>query len=181
MNPIIILLIKYWNKEIFDGFTLYELLAQTIVNNPDICAESIEKFEAMLFDDPVLALKIPDIIDAKEWDTKNTVPFLYIKTNDLVKNGLTTDSASIVGIHGSGVIDRYYWGVPKYYPIVLKKSEDYFLVDRYLNMSNGVNLNLYHDYNPNILSLEVLLTEPLYIKNEERYLVEINSLIKTIN
>ena len=176
-----ILLVKYWNEKIYDNLSLFDLCSQIIQETSGLCIGSAAELESMFFDDPLLVLKIPDIIDPSEWDIDRTIPFLYVNTNRFVRNNIQADSVSMVGIHGSGVIDRYTYGVPKYFPVVLKKSEDYVLIDDELNLSSGVNFNVYHDYDAGLLSLQNLLSHPIVINGEGRYIVNLNELVRTIN
>lgn len=140
-----------------------------------------EELIEIMNSDPLLVLKIPDLLEAGDWDIDQTIPFLYVKTNQLVRNHPQTDSSSIVGIHPSGFIDRYISGFPNYFPIVLKKSQDYFLIDRQFNLSNGVNLLHYHIFDPNLLSIDDISNYPVSIGGNQFYIVYINDLISATN
>ncbi len=156
-------------------------LSEELVKHDNLCLRRSDNLETVLFRDPLLVLKIPDVIDALDWDEKNTIPFIYVGTNQLVRENPQSDSASIVGIHASGITDRYISGTPKYFPLVLKNSEELLIIDREFVLSNGMDFSAYHDFEKSMIALDELLTNPIIIEGAEKFLVSVNDLVALIN
>lgn len=107
-----IVLLAYWDTALYDGRTLAELLQAATAKYDIPCLNAGDDLKSLFMNDPALVLKLPDLFKAQDWDAEKVVPFLYVRTNRLVRNQADTDSASMVGFHGAGLIDRYTFGIP---------------------------------------------------------------------
>lgn len=143
------LLVTHLQDVVYDNLTFIDVIEQVILSNEDLCIASREEFEQKLLDDPLLVLKLPDVFTAEEWDPIRTVPYLYTQTTDLINSTALSEYQGILGLHPSGAVDVYLSGNPKYFPLVLKYSEDYIALDQSLRMLSGVSLSSYHYSIPN--------------------------------
>ncbi len=179
-----ILLISIWEEKFYNNKTVANILEEKLSESlKESCFTDYGQLENAIYNLPNLVIKVPDLVDASNWDENNVAPFVYVGTNNLVKNyDVSSDSSGIIiGIHGSGVLDKYISGVPQYFPVVLKASEDFLVLDSELNLTNGSNISSYHDLNISQLSLENLNTEEIVIREEKRVIVHINDLVRELN
>lgn len=139
------LLVTHLEEVIFSDQTLLDLIVEQIETGASSCFTSRQDFVAGLLSDPLLVLKIPDIIPAEEWDVARTVPFLYTKTTELVQYPLHLEQGEgIIGLHASGAVDTYQHELPRYFPLVLKHSEDYVAINDQLKLYNSADFSTYH-------------------------------------
>lgn len=139
------LLVHHLEEVIFSDQTLLDLVAEQIEAGASSCFASRQDFVAGLLSDPLLVLKVPDVIPAEEWDVTQTVPFLYTKTTELVQYPLHLEQgAGMIGLHASGAVDTYLHELPTYFPLVLKHSEDYVAINDELKLYNGADFSAYH-------------------------------------
>jgi hypothetical protein len=176
-----VLLLMLWDKVLYNDQTFSELIQDAIAKHEIPCMNEDDDIQGYFLDDPALVLKLPDLYHVGDWDTEKDVPFLYVHTNQLVRNHIDTDSASIVGIHGSELIDRYTTGLPNYFPLVLKPSEDYVLVDNQLTMHNNVPFNSFHMFDTNTMPSLSSIGTALSINGKQYFLVDINDLVNELN
>ena len=175
------LLIQHLDDLVTTDLTFLEVVEQAIAQQVNGCFTSVSAFRDALLSDPLLVLKLPDVIPAEEWDASSTVPFLYAKT--LAAYRYPADPEARVGwfgLHPSGAVDSYQFGEPRYFPLVLKHSEDYVAVDENLQLQNGTKLSdLYSDI-PTSVYGGAFFEQLEQIPNSNFYLIRLTDLINQI-
>mgnify|MGYP000187351437 CR=1 FL=1 len=93
-------------------------------------------------DDPMVAIKLPDLFHSMIWDTKNIIPFVGVQTPDLLP-GFTYPFYYHNGYSEliKDVNAAFYEQV-KYFYIMVKYSSDYLLLNTD-NLTNEKNISLY--------------------------------------
>ncbi len=80
-------------------------------------------------EDPMLVIKIPDVYYHTSFQLDDYAPLVYAETYSPIKT-TNTEHLSWVGYHYSGFQDlQTIWEKPKYFPIVVKYSRDYLLIN----------------------------------------------------
>lgn len=175
------LLITHLDELAYDGLTVIELIERVIVSHSDLCIGSVAEFEQKLLDDPLLVLKLPDVIPAENWDAIRTIPFLYTQTIQLANSPELGPYQAILGIHPSGAVDTYLNGASTYFPMVLKHSEDYIAINEALTLFNGTPLRLYHTTIPNAVYGAPFFDALPQIGETEWRIIHLNEMIQHIN
>jgi hypothetical protein len=163
------------------GSDLKSLISQVINQQGSSCFSSIEELTQVLSEDPLLVLKIPDIINIQDWNTSLEIPFVYVETTSTVRNPSMLEQYGFLGIHYSGAIDFYNNGHTRFFPLVLKNSEDMVAMDRYLNCHNGVQFDQLHSSFNRLSNPEDILGGGINIQDSELTLIKINSLLENSN
>ncbi|MEL6658953.1 MAG: hypothetical protein AAFP77_11970 [Bacteroidota bacterium] len=136
-----LLLIQLLDARITPDFTFLDYVDQAIGEQGSSCFTGVANFRSVVFNDPLLVLKLPDGIPAEEWDVSRTVPFVYAKTLNAIQYSTSTeDKTGTIGVHASGAVDVYQFDQPNYFPLVLKYSEDFVAVDEDLTLDSGTRL-----------------------------------------
>jgi hypothetical protein len=178
-NEIILLDLLY--QDIKPNFNLLNLLSNTLAQSEELCFSNIEEVIAAVNNDPLLVIKIPDLFNPELWDDEEIIPFVYVNTIQLVSDSIGSSTGSYIGFHGSGCIDRYVLGVPKYFPIVLKWSEEYLLFSSDFVLYQNIEVSRYHDF---VLSHPVssgVFDKKVFINGVEYFVYPWNLFIKEIN
>ncbi|TXF81187.1 hypothetical protein FUA23_22045 [Neolewinella aurantiaca] len=161
--------------------TLKELIDITLEQNASPCFSTLEDFESALLEDPLLVIKIPDIINIQEWNTSRDVPFVYVKTTTTVSSPKDPSQFGYLGLHHSGAIDLYNNGVPTYFPLVLKSSEDFIAMDRFLNCHNGIQFDQLHSSFNRLSNREEILSRGIEVEGSELTIIKVNDLLQNSN
>lgn len=81
--------------------------------------------DLVLQDDPLVAIKTPDIFYHHDWDIQNYSPMVYVKTPVRFDND---GFFSYMAYHYGGYQEKVpTWTKPSYFCVVIKYSEDYIL------------------------------------------------------
>ena len=172
-----LLLYNILYKKYNNSMTVIDLLEKCMSNYELVCYEHIDDFINDVRKDLSLVIKLPDIIPLDTWDINTVIPFLYVRTNSFSRSSNVTDTAGTWGLHPSGIVD-FYFDKPKYFPLVLKSSEDYMILDGDNYLQNGVHISNYFDLNKN-LKIENPNSEFEFDINTKIYYVyNINKLVR---
>ena len=175
------LLIQHLDARITPDFTFLHYVDQVIDERGSSCFTGVENFRNVVFNDPLLVLKIPDGIPAEEWDVSRTVPFVYAKTLNAIPYATSIeDKVGTIGLHASGAVDVYQFEQPNYFPLVLKYSEDYVAVDENLTLDNGTRLIDLHSNIPPSAYNSAFFEQLEKISDTELHLVRFTDLVNHI-
>lgn len=176
-----LLLIELWDREIDLNITVQGLLHTTLVESGNSCFTTISDVYASILEDPLLVIKLPDIIDPRFWDEEEIIPVVYVNTIQPVSNSPGSSNGSYVGFHSSGFIDRYESETPKYFPLVLKWSDDFILFNRDLILYFGLAIDSYHDYDKSHGISEVIFDNEIVIDGQTLFFYKLNDLLRELN
>lgn len=128
-----ILFATYQNDEITPNVTMKNFLENAIDEEVRTLfgASFLDK---VLKDDPLVTVKIPDLFYQFDWKVEEYAPMVYVKTVVPLpdEEGFSANMAYHYGGYNEYVPD---WTIPKHFCLVVKYSEDYFLLD----IEKGIN------------------------------------------
>jgi hypothetical protein len=123
-------------------------VAQVIQANED--AEVKELYgetllDRVAIDDPMLAIKLPDVFYQYDWDTEGVTPFVGVETPSRIKVGQWETHYSFYYYNGYQELikdfeSKYYDNI-KYFYLMIKYASDHILIN-VNNMTNEKNITL---------------------------------------
>lgn len=135
------------------------------------CFDNYNDLIQALYSDPGLVIKLPDIYDPNKWDTNNQIPFLYVSTVNPAIKSKTDKVNGFYGFHNSGLTDFIMGNEYKYFPLVLKYTEDFILLDDQLKQPSGISLgNYFHNLDwANLSNINPVKTINTHLKEYRVY------------